>query len=289
MQYSDYEYQPFAPRPDNRIVKFGWIGEAWDIYRQGFFPWLALNLMFATPVLLTLLGIGLAIRAFSNQDSNSGSDSASSSSSDPGIAGDISMALFFGGMLLAVLVLGLIVSSCSSGIALRQVRGESVRPGQIFAGMDRWIPLFILSIILAPTLAFASLLLGLGLFVACGLLLPAFAVVADGENAMRAFSKSVAVMKSDWLRATLFCLLYAVIAAIGTAVTLGLGVLVVVPMAYILSAIAHRDALTVSSRTPIDYLSGPAHGVWPPAPTVPIQPLNQQPGSSQPGPPGQGS
>lgn len=249
--------------PDNRPrVDFRWIAEAWDIYRKGCIPWLVLFAVAGAPLILSAAGLAIFFRS-------SGSDSSSNTDTD------ISAILVASGFLLALTFQAYLLSLCSSFIAFRQVQGDTVKPGEIFQGMQRWISMLVLTLILVPALIASTLLFGLGLFVAFGLVLLAFASIADGERGGRAFLRSVSAMKTDWLRASLFCLLITLLAALGIALTFGAGLFVVVPMIYIISALAYRDCICAVSTAPADQgqTVRQTDGVWPPPPTIFQPPL----------------
>ena len=258
MQYSEDGYRQFASPPATRGVRYSWIGEAWGIYRRGFLPWLVLYLIAGAPVLLAGLGVALGVHYSENSDSDSSSPSST--------AFDVSMFILVGGLFLSLLFLVFTISCCSSGIGLRQTRGEVVRPGEIFQGMTHWIAQSVFSLMFLASLAAGIFGCGLGIFTACGLLMPASGLVSLGESGGRAFSRSVAAMKGDWAGASVFCFVFALISAAGTALTLGAGILVFVPMMYIISGLAYRDCIDTPGQGPkvIDLSELQASGVWPP-------------------------
>jgi hypothetical protein len=238
---------------------------------------MVLYLIVGAPVILADVGLGFSIHSMSDSSSGSGSDS--------GTASDAGILMCVIGMALSLVFLNFCVVCCSTGIALRQVRGEHVRPADIFAGMNRWIAVAILNILLALILAAGSLVLGLGFFVACGFLMPAFGMVSDGESPLKGIFKSFRLMKSDWIQASLFSFVFALISVLLSAATFGLGLLVVLPMVYIISAIALRDGTSVPRRFDLEQPSRWVQGVWPPAPaTHPLEHQNPYLGSYQPDP-----
>jgi hypothetical protein len=260
MQYPTHGYQQSDYIPPHRFVKYSWIAEAWSVYRSGWIPWLVLYLVIGGPVILADVGLGFSIHSMSG--SSSGSDS------DPGPAFDAGIFMCVIGMALSLAFLNFCVVCCSTGIAARQVRGDQVRASDIFVGLNRWIAMIILNVLLALCLTAGIMVFGCGLFVVSGLLMPAFAMVADGERPFKAISKSISVMKSDWIQASLFCFVFALISILASAATLGLGLLVVLPMAYIISALAHRDSAIQARHIDLEQPSRWGQDVWPPAPQI---------------------
>jgi len=264
MQFADNGYRQLGPRPTNHGVRWQWIGEAWDIYRVNVLPWIVLYLILGAPLVMTAAAIVILIHS---PDTSSGSSSSSGSDDmSDGLAILLAGGLFIGQCLVGF---ALVCSSC--GVALSRISGEMVRPSQIFAGMNRWIAMLVFTLILTLALLVGAIALGLGLFVAMGLMMPGFALVASGESAGRAFVQSVAAMKRDWFRASLFCLVFTLLALVGSAITLGLGLFVFVPMMYIVSALAYRDCIVNAAKPGIEleHLTAQAHEIWPPAPARP--------------------
>ena len=102
------------------------------------------------------------------------------------------------------------------------------------------------------------------------LLLPAFALLADGVGVIASWRRSVAAMRRQWLLAAVFLSLLSVIYIVASIVPLALGLLVFLPVLCLVPALAYRDMIGMPGRVwppPPDY--GPAQeGVWPPPPAI---------------------
>ena len=102
-----------------------------------------------------------------------------------------------------------------------------------------------------------------------GLLLPGFALVADGERVGASFRRSIRGMKREWLNAALLMLVMGLLVLV-SEIPVFLGLLVTVPMFFLLSALAYRDMIGMPgmiSPAPPTY-DPPQAGVWPPPPAV---------------------
>ena len=129
---------------------------------------------------------------------------------------------------------------------------------------------------IAPALLQGFGLIGLGLllFLACstvlvGLLLPGFALVADGARVGASFGRSVRGMKGHWLSAAALVFVMGLLVLVSELPVL-LGLLVTMPMCFLLPALAYRDMIGMPGLVlpaPPSYDS-PQAGVWPPPPTV---------------------
>jgi len=119
-------------------------------------------------------------------------------------------------------------------------------------------------------------LLGLGLLlflissvVLVGLLLPGFALVADGERVWASFRRSIRGMKGQWFSAAVLVLVIGLLILI-SEIPLLLGLLVTLPMFFLLSALAYRDMIGMPGMVfpaPPSY-GPPQEGVWPPPPSA---------------------
>jgi len=236
-------------------INFGWIGESWEIYRHGWGAWVLLYVCAGGAVLIPSIVISIA--AAVQLTSRSGRNS--------------SPTVFDVVMDLLLCLFAFLVGCCSADIAVRQVRGETVSGIGVFRGLQLTGPMLLYSTLFLLALVAGMCVLCFGVFAALGLLLPAFAMVADGISPIQAFSKSIEAMKRDWLNAALFCCVLYVISWFGSAITCSIGSLVLCPMMYIVSALAYRDMAGMPLSTSSAFAQGgyPAHsqaGVWPPAP-----------------------
>ena len=119
------------------------------------------------------------------------------------------------------------------------------------------------------------------------LLFPAFALLADGERVLAAGRRSLAAMRRQWLLATVFLSVLSVIYLVASVIPFGAGMLVVLPLLCLATALAYRDMIGMPGRVwpaPPDY-GPPQEGVWPPPPSVgPAPPTWGPPPASMPPP-----
>jgi hypothetical protein len=186
-------------------------------------------------------------------------------------------------------LINFIVACCASNIALRQVRGETIEIGSIFHGLRNWVQMLVFAILFFLCSIVGTLACCIGVFAAYGLLMPGYAMVADGENGANALSRSVDGMKADWVNASLFAFVFYLMVGLGSFLTCFLGALVFYPMMFIVSALAYRDMIGMppvggvgGSGSPYQQYGQPGFspqepGVWPPAPSSGRPPFGQQP------------
>lgn len=110
-----------------------------------------------------------------------------------------------------------------------------------------------------------------------GLLLPAFALMADGMRLFPALRCSVQTMKSHWLPATGFVFVIGLL-VYASEIPCGLGLLATVPMAFLVTAQPCRDLAGMPDvlSLPTPYHPTPAPGVLPPAPSMTMQQENNR-------------
>ena len=101
------------------------------------------------------------------------------------------------------------------------------------------------------------------------LLLPAFALMADGVRVFPALRRSVRAMKAHWLPAAGFVFVLGLL-VYASEIPCGLGLLVTIPMVFLMTALAYRDLAGMPDilPPPAPYYSPAAPGVWPPPPTA---------------------
>jgi len=290
MQYP-YITSHFAPQEPNPQVDFSWLSESFDLFKQQGIVWvLGVLILFAGTIIASIPGT-LAIQFLLVIPT--------------GMSGpSITQALPYSERLepfnfLNWLFYTFVASYLYSGllrIAIRQVRGEHVEAGDIFRGWPNtlrvfgltflfsclyfiiWLPIKFLQIQFAsgttPSAREVYLMIGACLFFlvvlgnAGGLFLPAYALVADGEKVFRAMSRSFAAARQDWLRASLFLILYAIILMLSCIPCL-IGCIVTVPMGALILALIYRDTMGMPAPPVMAYqipYAEPEEGVWPPPP-----------------------
>ena len=263
-------------------VNFGWIGESWEVYRANWVSWLILYLSSGAVCIAIFLICGAFLPG-------------GFTSSKPGTNTDDSPSELV--MQLGMNAVQFLVLICSADLALRQVKGEIVSSGDVFRGLNRFWPMLLFGLLFGVALLTGFTALCIGIYFAFGLLLPGYALVADGYSPITAFSKSIDSMKGDWLNAALFCFVFSMINWFGTVLTCGIGGMALNPMMIILSALAYRDMIGIplpngNSQPWTQGFPQQQTGVWPPPPASvqpPLQqrPFNQPPFGQQPGQYGQ--
>jgi len=186
-------------------------------------------------------------------------------------------------------------------LAVRQVRGVPVEIKDLFRGgplFGRMLGATLLlglgayaleAICFGPMLLvtwrhgsglWTALSLGIGFLayfaltlLAAGLLLPAFALMADGVRLFPALRRSMVSMKGQTLPAAGFVFVQGIVFYAGQLLC-GVGLLATLPMTVLVSALAYRDMAGMPDMAP---LPGPVYapagvGVWPPPPSLPVFP-----------------
>ncbi|BDI30203.1 hypothetical protein CCAX7_22540 [Capsulimonas corticalis] len=239
----------------SRRVNYGWIGESWGLLGQAASPWIMSQLLYG--VLVFLLSLALNVLCFGVPPLNLAGFSRWADHQTP-VSNTASYALSF--------AFNVFQSSAYYAMAVKQVRGEQVSFHDAFRGGEGFWRMAgaVLLIGVLSLLGVAGLVIGV--FFVAGLLLPAWAMVADGESPTEAITRSIRAMKGDWLKAGLFCLLFTALMG-ASALLCGLGLLATTPMLYLVSALAYRDmaGMPILTTQPFEYGAGQP-GVWPPPP-----------------------
>jgi len=292
-----------AAAPAAGRVDFGWITEAWQLFMAHTGVWIVATLALIGPSLFFVIGVYAYMIVTMLP-----SIQAASHPAVPGAMPPPTPAFFkpgnMGGVLTvefsAILVFSVYAAFLYGGLfrmAVRQVRGLTLSYRDIFGGG----PLFGRMLGATFLLYFASYALqaiGLGpgyvlLFrhastaatvvafvvgvaawlcaaaVLPGLLLPAFALMADGVRLFPALKRSVRAMKAHWLPATGFVFVMGLL-VYASEIPCGLGLLATVPMAFLVTALAYRDMAGMPGvlPPPAPFHPPAAPGVWPPAPNM---------------------
>jgi len=260
-------------------VNFGWISEAFEIYRTAWLPWLCLYLIpVAAYILFMVLSVVASVTLALSTRANKFA---------PPTNGSPALLVVFALGELLIFCSVVLVIICSGDIALRQVKGEIVEVRDILRGV-RTVWNFLLFGLLSYIAALVGILaLFVGTYVVLGFLIPGNALIADEVPVMQTFSKCIEGMKRDWLNATLFYFIVHLALGVGVLLTCGFGAFAAYPMLFIISALAYRDMIGIPiQRSPYELggaggswgQSGQTPGVWPPAPSTGQSPYFQQPG-----------
>ena len=227
-------------------ASFGWLGEALSLYRANVGLWLAAALLTSfAPSLLTSLVLVLIHGPHHFLGT-------------PGL--NQPPALWLGlAILNTVYTAYLLAGAC--GMALKQVRGETPAFADLFGGRAVVPMLGLLVIFQIAVNAGLSLLLVPGVLL-FGLLLPAFALIADGVGLGEALKVSVRAMSRDLRGTAVFALVLGLLVFV-SALPLGAGLLVTLPMCWLISALAYRDVVGLPEARPLLPTDGLPQGLLP--------------------------
>lgn len=102
-----------------------------------------------------------------------------------------------------------------------------------------------------------------------GMLLPSFALIADGDKVIPALKRSMEAMKGRWAASAGFVLVLGVL-VYASALPCYVGLLATVPMIFLICASAYRDMVGMPNMVPppAPYYPPAEAGTWPPPPTV---------------------
>ena len=103
-----------------------------------------------------------------------------------------------------------------------------------------------------------------------GMLLPSFALIADGDKVIPALRRSIQSMKGRWAASAGFVFVLGVL-VYASALPCYVGLLATVPMIFLTCALAYRDMVGMPDMAPLPapYYPAADAGTWPPPPTLP--------------------
>lgn len=208
-------------------VNFGWLGESWRMFKSNAGLWISAVLLGVFfPLLFDTIVIVMA--RFSRQI--------------PGSIIQVIPKLPLG-LLIGIGMFNLIYNAyIVSGLykmAIKAVYGEQITFRDIFSGSNLVLPMLIYSILYSIITATTPILL-IGLFLA-GLLLPAYAMIADGYSIPKAIGKSMSAMFTErWIAAALVFVVWIILGVLSLTL---IGIIVTMPMLCLISALAYRDMI----------------------------------------------
>lgn len=263
-----------------RRVNFGWIGEAFDLFKANVGVWLIAVLLAFVP---TLIGGIVGAAAGAQGGVRQPEPGENPFSSGQLLTGGLPL-----GLSLALRIFGTVYGAWLSGgvyrTAVKQVRGELTSVGDLFSGGAVFLNMLAFNIVSGIAIGLGFVLCFLPGLLMAGLLFPGSALIADGESFSNAFSRSWNGMKQDVWNAAVFALVMSLL-IIASVIPCGLGLFVSVPMLYLVAALAYRDMIGMPGLGQPAAPYGGASGVWPPAPGAwpPPPNLNPQPPQQYPG------
>lgn len=262
-------------------VNFGWINEAFDLFKINWGVW-----VIAVLVLIIVPGVvgGVLGAVFGASNAIAGS----SGNSGFGWPSAFTQGLPIG-LNLIVQIFSVAFQAFMYGglyrMAVKQVRNEPISFADIFSGGPYFLPMLGFTIIYGLATGIGFLLLIVPGLVVLSLLLPGFALIADGEGVSNAISRSVDAMKRDLWSGVGLIVVMGLVVLVGI-IPCGLGTFVTYPMLWIVSALAYRDMVGMPAGAggygQPGYGAPAAPGVWPPAPSAapPASPYGQAPAPS---------
>lgn len=259
-------YVPQGPR----FVNFGWISEAWGYFLSAAGIWIVGVLAYT---ILNMSLISLMKSLFPNphyvQPPNPFGWQLNF-----GVTYGVNSDLTPLGQVLSLLLswaLSAFQGASLCHLAVKQVRGEPIAWSDIASGRPYWGSMMIYNLLAILAIIAGVFVMCIGVWVAAGFLLPGQAMVADGKRPLDAIAESVDAMKRDWVNAAGFAFVFSMILFISMLPCLT-GLLVTIPMVYIISALAYRDMVGMTGlRSPVvapDNFEQQGHGVWPPPPNL---------------------
>ena len=278
----------YAPPPPTGRVDFGWLGQAWSLFTAQMGVWIGAFVLYAliASVLLLLWSIPTSVYETIQQ-----AITAALNHTSPHVPPQNPYAQFARnqGFSLLLAAANAIFLAGFYRMALRQMRGEPIGIGGVFSAFPQALPLAIVAVCIAGSVALLEgLLLGLlhltGLpaagavsiagvlvwipsIVVQGLLMFAPLLILDKNvSAVDAILGSVRLLRGQWLMGVLFYFIVALIGGFGILLC-GIGALFTYPLFLISVAVGYL-ALTQPPPTysaPYPY-AAPAPGVWPPPP-----------------------
>lgn len=301
-EYQAGGYQGAHAPPVNR-VNFGWITESWQLLIAHTGIWIAATLALIGPSVV--LGVGF-YAYFMVSMLRSGvftpppPGAALPRPAPPALFAPGNMGAILALEVIVILVFSLYSAFLYGGMfrmAVRQVRGLTLTYRDIFAGgplfgrmlgamfllgfatyaleaicvgpgyVMLWLHANPVGAAVALVLGFLLLLCLLPVF--AGLLLPLFALMADGVPLFPALRRSVQAMKAQWLPAAGFVFVLGLLVYV-SELPCFIGLLATVPMVFLVTALAYRDLAGMPNvlPPPAPYHPVAAPGVWPPAPRV---------------------
>ena len=273
-------------------VNFGWIGEAFELFKANAGVWVVVTLMSLVPVLIGFI-VGAIYGASTALSGNSG-QLPTPNPADPTAA--FTRALTGGlppGLSAVIRVVSALYTAWLYGgvyrVAVKQVRGEVTSVGDVFSGGPLLWKMLGFNIVYGFAVLIGTFLCIVPGFLLAGLLFPGYALIADGDNLGNAVSRSMDAMKRDMWSAAAFVFVLSLL-LIASAIPCGLGLFVTIPMVHIVGALAYRDMVGMPGiaapaspygASPYGVPQASTPGVWPPPPGQ-SPPYGQPPAFGQP-------
>lgn len=258
-------------------VNFGWIGEAFELFKANVGIWIVAVLLSLVPIVLSFI-VGAIYGASTALSGNAGQLPAPNPA-DPAAA--FTRALTGGlppGLSAVIRIVTAIYTAWLYGgiyqVAVKQVRGEMTSIGDLFSGGALMWKMLGFNIVYNLAVGIGFVFCVVPGFLIAGLLLPGAALIASGETVGNAISRSMDAMKRDMWNAAAFVFVMGLLVG-ASVLAFCLGEFVTIPMFYLTAALAYRDMIGMpglgapaSPYGAAPYGAPPANtpGVWPPPP-----------------------
>ena len=260
-------------------VNFGWINEAFDLFKLNWGVWvLAVLTLIVVPAVIG--GIVGALFGASNAASGGVRNPAFGrpSAFTQGLPIGLNLVIQAFSIAFQAFMYGGLYH-----MAVKQVRNEPISFADIFSGGPFFLPMLGFTIIYGLASGIGFLLLIVPGLLVLSLLLPGFALIADGEGVSNAISRSVEAMKRDMWSGVGLIVVMGLVMLVGL-IPCGLGTFVTYPMLWIVSALAYRDMVGMPAGAggyaQPGFGAPAAPGVWPPAPSAAPPPTSFPPASA---------
>lgn len=255
-----------------RKVNFDWIGESWRLFTANAGVWI-LAVFVATLIPVLIGGSIGAVIGFSGglprpETPGSPFPSFSVGTLTGGLPPSLSIGLRVFNIVWTAFFYGGVYR-----MAVKQVSGEAISAGDIVSGGPLFGRMLVFNIVYGLLMLIGGIFCILPAFIVMGLFLPGPALIAHGAGVSDAFSRSLDGMKGDWLTAAGLAFVVFLLILV-SVIPCGLGLLVTIPMYWLISALAYRDMVGMPNLPPpggetYGYSEpAPPHGVWPPPPSV---------------------
>ena len=229
-----------------RRVNSGWITESWQLFRAQADVWITVAAISVfAPIMLWFFvtwAYGLSNAAASHINSQY---AGLASNSMWYTFAHLPRELVVGLSILNVVYFAFVTGGIHA-LALKQVEGNHIAFTDFYSG-GRYFGRMLVFTLFYTLMVGAGLVLAIlpGIF-AAAMLLPAFALIADGESVEKAISRSFTAMKYD--RTSALALVFSLFVLIILSSFTIIGLMIVAPMVWLISSLALRDMIGLRSR-----------------------------------------
>ena len=214
------------------MIRFGVIGEAWRLYKRHWVVWSLAMLIVMTGFSLINGALHGVVRGGERHGPGGFRLFLPASGSLQFVVFTMVSGFFVGGMIR---------------MASSQLRGSVPRFEDLFSVTDVWFDLLLVGLLYGAAAALGSVLCVIPGFIVFGVFMLAIPLVVESRMpATGALLRSWEVLKSQWLTATLFHVVLALVAASGILLC-GIGIFCTGPLYSLSIAILFRDFFGASS------------------------------------------